>query len=39
MQVGLIRWNWPSLSAVLVFALPAWLFIYLVGRLLKVVIK
>jgi len=39
MQVGLIRWNWPSLSAVLVFALPAWLFVYLVGRLLRVIIK
>jgi hypothetical protein len=39
MQVGLIRWNWPSLAAVLIFALPAWLFIYLVGRLLKVFMK
>ncbi|HTS16258.1 MAG TPA: hypothetical protein VMP11_01670 [Verrucomicrobiae bacterium] len=39
MQVGLVTWNWPSLSAILIFALPAWLFIYLVGRLLRVVIK
>jgi hypothetical protein len=39
MQVGLIRWNWPSLAAVLIFALPAWLFIYLLGRLLKVFMK
>jgi hypothetical protein len=39
MQVGMVRWNWLSLSAVLIFALPAWLFIYLVGRLLRVMIK
>ena len=39
MQVGLVRWNWPSLAAVLIFALPAWLLIYLVGRLLKVCMK
>jgi len=39
MQVGLIRWNWPSLASVLIFALPAWLFIYLVGRLLRVFMK
>ena len=39
MQVGLVRWNWLSLSSVLVFALPAWFFIYLVGRLLRVMIK
>ncbi|MGO9608183.1 MAG: hypothetical protein ACLPT4_00950 [Verrucomicrobiia bacterium] len=39
MQVGLVRWNWLSLSAVLIFALPAWLFLYLVGRLLRVFIK
>lgn len=35
MQIGLVRWNWPSLAAVLVFALPAWFLIYLVGRLLR----
>ena len=39
MQVGLIRWNWPSLASVLIFALPAWLFIYLAGRLVKVFVK
>jgi hypothetical protein len=39
MQVGLVRWNWPSLASILIFALPAWLFIYLVGRLLRVFIK
>ena len=39
MQVGLIAWNWPSLASVLIFALPAWLFIYLAGRLLRVFMK
>jgi hypothetical protein len=39
MQVGLVRWNWPALAAVLIFALPAWLVIYLAGRLLKVFMK
>ena len=39
MQVGLIRWNWPSMASVLIFALPAWLFIYLLGRLLKIFTK
>ena len=39
MQVGLVRWNWPSLAAVLIFALPAWLLIYLMGRLLRVLMK
>jgi hypothetical protein len=35
MQVGLVRWSWPPLAAVLIFALPAWFLIYLVGRLLR----
>jgi hypothetical protein len=39
MQVGLVRWNWPSLASVLIFALPAWLFIYLAGRLLRIFMK
>ena len=39
MQVGLVTWNWPSLASVLIFALPAWLFIYLGGRLLRVFMK
>ena len=39
MQVGLVTWNWLSLDAILIFALPAWLFIYLVGRLLRVFMK
>ncbi len=39
MQVGLVTWNWPSLESILIFALPAWFFIYLVGRLLRVFMK
>ncbi len=39
MQVGLVVWNWPSLASVLIFALPAWLFIYLAGRLLRVFMR
>ncbi len=39
MQVGLIRWNWPSLAAVLMFALPSWFLIYLAGRLIRTVMK
>jgi hypothetical protein len=35
MQAGLVRWNWPSLAAVLVMALPCWLLIYLAGRLVS----
>ncbi len=33
MQAGLIRWNWPCLAAILIFALPCWFLIYLTGRL------
>jgi len=39
MQVGLIRWNWSSLAAVLIFALPVWLLIYLAGRLIRGTLK
>jgi len=39
MQVGMVTWNWASLEAVLIFALPAWVLIYLVGRLLRVFMK
>ena len=39
MQVGMVTWNWESLEAVLIFALPAWLFIYLAGRLLRIFMK
>jgi hypothetical protein len=39
MQTGMIRWNWPSLAAVLIFALPVWFLIYLVGRLVRLCLK
>lgn len=39
MQVGLIRWNWPSLAAILIFALPAWFVLYLFGWLLRMGFK
>ena len=32
MQAGLVRWTWPTLAAILVFALPCWFLIYLMGR-------
>lgn len=35
MQTGMIAWNWPSLAAVLIFALPAWFLLYLGGVLLR----
>lgn len=39
MQTGIIRWNWPSVAAILIFALPAWFIIFLAGRLLRLCIK
>jgi hypothetical protein len=39
MQVGMVTWNWPSLESILIFALPAWFFLYLIGRLLRVFMK
>jgi hypothetical protein len=33
MQAGLVRWKWPNLVAILVFALPCWFLIYLLGRM------
>jgi hypothetical protein len=39
MQTGLVKWNWPSLAAILIFALPAWFLIYLVGRSLRYWVK
>jgi hypothetical protein len=39
MQAGLVKWNWPSLAAVLIFALPTWFLLYIAGRLLKMAIK
>jgi hypothetical protein len=35
----MVPWNWPSLAAVLVFALPCWLLIYLLGRLASRVLR
>lgn len=35
MQAGLVHWSWPNLAAVLVFALPVWFAIYLLGRLIS----
>jgi hypothetical protein len=39
MQSGMIRWNWPSVAAILIFALPAWFIMYLAGRLLRLCVK
>ena len=39
MQTGLVTWNMQSLEAILICALPAWLFIYLVGRLMRACMK
>ena len=35
MQAGLIAWSWPNLAAILIFALPCWFLIYLLGRLVS----
>jgi len=29
----LVPWSWPNLAAILIFALPSWFLIYLMGRL------
>lgn len=34
MQTGMVRWNWPSVAAVLIFVLPCWFLLYLAGRIL-----
>jgi hypothetical protein len=33
MQAGLVRWSWPNMVSILVFALPCWFLVYLLGRL------
>jgi hypothetical protein len=33
MQAGLVPWNWPNMAAILIFAVPCWFLIYLLGRL------
>jgi hypothetical protein len=35
MQAGYVAWNWPNMAAILIFALPCWFLIYLLGRLLS----
>jgi hypothetical protein len=35
MQAGLVRWSWPNMAAILIFALPCWFLIYLMGRLVS----
>jgi hypothetical protein len=32
MQAGLVRWSWPNMAAILIFALPCWFLIYALGR-------
>ena len=39
MQVGLVKWNWPSLAAILIFAIPGWFLIYLAGRLMRLCVR
>jgi hypothetical protein len=34
LQIGLLRWNWPAVVAVLVFVLPCWFLLYVIGRIL-----
>lgn len=35
MQAGLIRWEWTNMAAVLIFAVPCWFLIYLMGRVMS----
>jgi hypothetical protein len=35
MQAGLVRWSWPNMAAILIFAIPCWFLIYLMGRLVS----
>jgi hypothetical protein len=39
MQVELVKWNSRSATAALIFAVPVWILVYLIGRLLKAWIK
>jgi len=39
LQTHLLHWDSNRLVAILVFALPSWLVIYLIGRLIRAVIK
>lgn len=33
MQTGLVPWSWENMAAILIFAIPCWFVIYLLGRL------
>jgi hypothetical protein len=39
MQAGFVPWNWANMAAILIFAIPCWFLIYLLGRLLSRWIK
>jgi len=39
LQTHLLRWETKQLVIILIFALPSWLVIYLIGRLIRAVIK
>ncbi len=32
MQAGLVRWEWSTLAAILIWAIPSWVLIYVMGR-------
>ena len=33
MQAGLVGWEWTTLVAILIWAIPAWVLIYIMGRM------
>jgi len=33
MQAALVPWNWSNMAAILIFALPCWFLVYLMGRI------
>jgi hypothetical protein len=35
----LVKWSWPNMAAILIFAIPSWFLIYLTGRLASKWIK
>ena len=39
MQAGLVKWSWQAMAAILIFAIPAWFLVYLLGRLITSFIK
>jgi len=32
MQAGLVRWSWPNMASILIFAIPCWFIIYALAR-------